>query len=123
MQQGEKLVIAFDFDGTLAGHGYPQIGPIQLDTFGSAIALKKLGCEIVLWTCRHGELLANAVQWCADRGLEFDAVNTESPGTRKWKKYISRKIYADIYVDDRGLPPAQLNAIIEYVNKRNSQKK
>lgn len=117
-QEPQKtMVIAVDFDSTLVTSAYPAIGNMILETFTSILTLKKLGCQIVLWTCRSGELLKNAVEWCAERGLEFDAVNTEAPYTRTWKKYISRKIYADIYVDDKGMPPHRLNQIVDLWKK------
>lgn len=97
------MTIAVDFDGTIVEHKYPEIGkelPFAIDT------LKKLadsGHRIVLWTVREGVLLENAVEYCRKRGLEFYSVNSEYPD-ESWNHSIgSRKITADIYVDDRNL--------------------
>ena len=38
------------------------------------IKRKKQGNKIILWTCREGERLQEAVEWCRGYGLEFDAV-------------------------------------------------
>lgn len=102
------MIIAVDFDGTIVEHQYPAIGkeiPFAIDT------LKKLAQEqhrLILWTVRNGKLLEEAVSFCKKRGLEFYAVNRNYPeeGERSDAAY-SRKIQADIWIDDRnvgGLP-------------------
>lgn len=97
------MTVAVDFDGTIVEHKYPEIGkeiPFAIDT------LKKLadsGHRIILWTVREGELLDKAVEYCRKRGLEFYAVNSEYPNS-EWKRDgISRKVTADMYIDDRNL--------------------
>ncbi len=36
-----------------------------------------------LWTCRAGEALSKAVEWCREHDLEFDAVNDNLPENAK----------------------------------------
>lgn len=100
------MLLAIDFDGTIVEHEYPKIGkeiPFAFDT------LKKLqedGHDLVLWTYRAGKELEEAVEYCKQNGLEFFAVNASYPGDEV-DMYNSRKINADIFVDDRnvgGLP-------------------
>jgi hypothetical protein len=59
-------------------------------------------CQIILYTCREGQLLEDAVNYCKERGLEFYAVNAafpeETPDMR-----ISRKLDADVFIDDHNL--------------------
>jgi len=97
------MTIAVDFDGTIVTHAYPAIGkpiPFAIET------LKKLQredmCQIILYTCREGELLEAAVNYCKERGLEFYAVNAtfpeETPDMR-----VSRKLDADVFIDDHNL--------------------
>lgn len=65
---------------------------------------KKNGAGLILWTCREGELLSNAIKACAEWGLRFDAVNDSLP---EWKEYFGsncRKIGADEYWDDKAIP-------------------
>ena len=100
------MIIAVDFDGTIVRHKYPLIGdeiPFAVDTLRT---LQKEGHQIILWTYRTGDLLQEAVDFCKSRGLEFYAVNRNYP-EEDYDESISRKIYADLYIDDRnigGLP-------------------
>ena len=97
------MIIATDFDGTLVEHAYPAIGkpiPFAIET------LKKLQQEdhhqIILWTSREGELLDEAVEYCKSKGLEFYSVNSNYP-EEKAEDRPSRKLVADVYIDDRNL--------------------
>lgn len=97
------MIIAIDFDGTIVTHEYPKIGkeiPFAVAT------LKKLQedfhHQLILWTVREGDELEEAVAYCRKRGLEFYAINSnypeENPNHRE-----SRKIRADLFIDDRNL--------------------
>ncbi|MCQ2369910.1 MAG: hypothetical protein MJ007_05480 [Paludibacteraceae bacterium] len=98
------MTIAVDFDGTLVTHEYPMIGkpiPFAIETL---IKLQKeLHCNIILWTYRTGKTLDEAVEYCRSKGLEFYAVNKNYPEEEDGDKDFSRKINADIYIDDRNL--------------------
>ena len=89
IKQGNPLIIAVDFDDTLAkvGEKYPEIGePIYL--LATLIAYRRIFKEhlqIILWTCREDEYLDQALEYCKRHGLTFDAVNEEAPATLKWK--------------------------------------
>lgn len=98
------MTIAVDFDGTIVEHKYPAIGreiPFAIET------LKKLRDErhkLVLWTVREGRLLEEALAFCRERGLEFYAVNRDYPEEEKERNnHYSRKLKADIFIDDRNL--------------------
>lgn len=98
------MIIAVDFDGTIVEHKYPHIGkeiPFATDT------LKQLMREhhkLILWSVREGELLDEAVAWCRERGVEFYAVNKDFPEERQTTEHhYSRKIKADVFIDDRNL--------------------
>lgn len=95
------MIIAVDFDGTIVEHAYPALGkpiPYALDV------LKRLQDEghhqLILWTVREGSLLQEAVDYCAQGGLEFYAVNQNFPGE---EKPSPRKLTADLFIDDRNL--------------------
>jgi len=99
------MIIAVDFDGTLCTDTYPEIGGANYKLIWELKARQSTGDKLILWTCRAGELLQNAVEWCKANGLVFDAVNDNVPETiLKWGNN-SRKITADIYVDDRSCSP------------------
>ena len=97
-----KPIVAVDFDGTLSlGSQYPNIGRFNTPLYEALMRLRGIGWSIVLWTCREGKELKEAVEWCANNGLEFDAIN-ENPSHVPFK---SRKVVADLYVDDRAYMP------------------
>lgn len=113
------MIIAVDFDGTIVEHKYPAIGreiPFAIET------LKKLREErhkLILWSVREGKLLQEAVDFCRERGLEFYAVNKDYPEEDLSHDHYSRKLKADIFIDDRnlgGLP--DWGTIYEMIHKR-----
>ncbi|MCQ2168563.1 MAG: hypothetical protein MJY69_07895 [Bacteroidales bacterium] len=101
------MTIAVDFDGTIVEHNYPRIGKEKRYAISTLRRLADEGHKLILWTHREGKLLDEAVEFCRARGLEFYAVNTEYPGAAWTGHGVSRKLKADIYIDDRnvgGLP-------------------
>ncbi len=102
------MTIAVDFDGTIVEHRYPEIGeerPFAVQTLRMLIADHH---RLILWSVREGKLLDDAVEWCRQRGIEFYAVNRDYPEeTESGNEYYSRKLKADIFIDDKnigGLP-------------------
>lgn len=100
-----EQIIAVDFDGTLCKNKWPEIGEPNQKLFDYLIREKKLGTKIILWTCRHGEHLTDAVIWCAQRGLEFDAINDNLPDRVEVFGDNTRKVFAHMYIDDRAVEP------------------
>lgn len=95
-------IVAVDFDGTLSlDSQYPNIGRFNTHLYEALMKLRSIGWSIVLWTCREGKELKEAVEWCANNGLEFDAIN-ENPSHVPFK---SRKVVADMYIDDNAYMP------------------
>jgi hypothetical protein len=98
------MIIAVDFDGTIVQHRYPRIGdelPFATETLRLLIKQKH---QLILWSVREGELLDEAVQWCHERGVDFWAVNRDYPEEEvQNNNHFSRKIKADIFIDDRNL--------------------
>ncbi|GHU77182.1 hypothetical protein AGMMS49992_24340 [Clostridia bacterium] len=72
-------VIAIDFDGTLCSDAYPDIGNAREAIIKLAKEAQRYGANIVLWTCREGDLLNEALTWCKKHGLQFAAVNDNIP--------------------------------------------
>ena len=93
-------VIAVDFDGCLCANRWPKIGEANNSAIRALIRMRKRGARLILWTCRTGALLDEAVAWCEKRGLAFDAVNGNLP--ERVAKYggDTRKVSADEYWDD-----------------------
>lgn len=96
------MTIAVDFDGTIVEHEYPKIGkeiPFAIDT------LKRIQQEeyhtLILWTVREDDLLQEAVDFCAERGLKFYAVNKNYP--EEDLTTAPKKLTVDLFIDDRNL--------------------
>jgi hypothetical protein len=97
-----NVKIAIDFDGTIVEHAYPQIGKEKLFAFQTLKELDKMGARLILWTFRTGKELDEAVAFCRKNGIEFYAVNKNYP-EEVYDETISRKIDADIYIDDKNI--------------------
>ena len=80
----------------------PQIGKEKLFAFQTLKELEKLGARLILWTFRSGKELDEAVEFCRKNGIEFYAVNKNYP-EEIFDDTVSRKINADIYIDDRNI--------------------
>ena len=96
------MIIAVDFDGTLVEHRYPEIGKEILFAFETLRELQKQQHQLILWTVRSGKELDEAVEYCRKRGIEFYAVNKSYPEEIQ-DENTSRKINADIFIDDRNI--------------------
>lgn len=95
------MIIAVDFDGTIVEHEYPKIGkaiPFAIETL---LQLQKDRHTLLMWTVRDGDLMQEAVDYCEKRGLKFYAVNKNYPEEDPSK--ASRKLNADLFIDDRNL--------------------
>lgn len=99
------MIIAVDFDGTVVEHKYPKIGdpiPFAIETL---LQLQKEGHTLLMWSVREGELLQEAIDYCASKGLHYYAANKNHP--EEDPATASRKLDADLFIDDRnvgGLP-------------------
>lgn len=102
MNDFTNIKIAVDFDGTIVEHEYPRIGKEKLFAFRTLKELEKRGARLILWTFRTGKELDEAVEYCRKNGIEFYAVNKNYPEEVP-DDSISRKINADIYLDDKNL--------------------
>jgi len=102
-QQEESKIIGVDFDGTLSLGNWPKIGPANEELIEFLKEKKLKGNKLILWTCREGDDLRDAVEWCRDQGLVFDAVNDNLPEMIRKYGANSRKISCDYYIDDRAV--------------------
>ena len=93
-------ILAIDFDGTIVEDAYPKIGKPRLFAFETMQKLQEKGHRLILWTYRSGRKLQEAVDFCSKNGIEFYAVNKSYP-EEVLDNSTSRKIHADIFIDDR----------------------
>lgn len=96
------LTIAVDFDGTIVENKYPGIGRPVLFAFETLKKLQEEGHHLILWTYRSGRELEEAVEFCKSKGLIFYAVNKSYP-EEIFEESLSRKIQADVFIDDRNI--------------------
>lgn len=111
--------IAVDFDGTIVEHRFPEIGRERPMATMTLRKLQDEGHLLILWSVREGKLLQEAVEWCRERGIEFYAINSNFAGETPESENYSRKLLADIYIDDRslgGLP--HWSAIYQIIKKK-----
>lgn len=93
------MIIAVDFDGTLRfDNGAPNI-----DLIYKLKKAQRNGDTIILWTCREGARLSEAVHFLRANGFVPNIVNDNHPQIIKRLKCNSRKIFADVYIDDKGV--------------------
>ncbi|MAP54290.1 hydrolase [Altibacter sp.] len=98
----ETYTIAVDFDGTIVEDEYPKIGKPIIFAFDTLKKLQERGHRLILWTYRNGRALDEAVAFCKEHGVTFYAVNKSFPEEEFDPKY-SRKINADLFIDDRNV--------------------
>ena len=97
------ISVAIDFDGTLVEDRFPEIGEPKLSMIAAVKELQRIGARTILWTCRNGDSLTAAVEWCKKQDLHFDAVNENLPEVKEKWGGDTRKVLVDVYVDDKSL--------------------
>ena len=96
-----RKAIAIDFDGCLCTDAFPAIGEPNWAVINRAKAEQRRGAGLILWTCREGQILQEAVEACQGWGLTFDSVNESLPDWIEEFGTRPRKIGASEYWDDK----------------------
>ena len=109
------MIIAVDFDGTLSMGPYPEIGNPKPYAVEMMNKLKDDGHYIILWTCRRGERLEDALNWWAwpehwrrgawDSDFVTGIKTVETAFNRPFKK------------EEKGLEDAILTALKEMIGE------
>ena len=93
-----SLIVAVDFDDTVydfhkKGHTYDKVVQLIRD-------LKSLNCFIIIWTgCIDEEKVSTYLK---ENNIPYDTINDEAPVTKKQlNNCLPRKVYANVYIDDR----------------------
>lgn len=120
------FIIAIDYDSTLFTKSYPEKGEPIKEVIDKVKEFQENEfCESILWTCREGKSLEEAIERCKEQGLKFSSVNDNTPYEKRYIErrkskgediFAQRKVYADVYVDDKA--PGS----IEYFLKINVKK-
>lgn len=97
------LTLAIDFDGTIVENAYPEIGNLKPNVVEVMNRLRDEGYRIVINTCRTGQHELNARICLNDNNIPFHYLNENTLESRLEFTEESRKLSADIYIDDRNL--------------------
>lgn len=101
-----KTAISIDFDGTIVESDYPDI--IGMKPHAKEI-INRLYEDfvIVINTCRAGDFAKMAEDWLKENGVKYHFFNENDPARIEAYNTDTRKISADLYIDDKqvgGLP-------------------
>lgn len=98
------LIIAVDYDGTLCEEQWPGIGAPNMPLINYLLEKQAAGAELILYTCREGQELEDAIAWAESFGLKFAAVNDNVPRIKEiWGDIDYRKPFANLYIDDHNI--------------------
>lgn len=91
-------IIAVDYDGTLC-----MGGKMNLSLISRLKAEQGRGNIVILWTCREGGSLREAVSELRRNGFIPNNVNANCLSGIREMGHDSRKVYADVYIDDKNV--------------------
>lgn len=101
--QYKRLTLAIDFDDTVAHNDYPAIKGL-LD--GAKEYINRLhddGHYLIIWTCRCGNPQYMAEHFLYENGIRYHNINRHNPKAMLQYGNDTRKIWADVYIDDKNL--------------------
>ena len=102
-----KAILAIDFDLTICISDYPKLGTERPGAGAVIRQFVKDGYGVVINTCRSGVDLGNAINWLHQNNIPYHFVNSNFPHLISEYGSDTRKISADVYIDDKcltGLP-------------------
>lgn len=97
------MIIAVDFDGTIARSDFPAILGEQPYAGEVLRKLHAQGHYIIIWTCRCGEQLLTAINWLLEQNIPFDRINDHNPENVARYGEGGKKVYAHCYIDDKNI--------------------
>lgn len=93
------MIIAIDFDGVCVSNEFPKIGR-DIGAVPVLLEFLENGHKLILLTNRYGQSLKDAENWFMAYGISLYGINHNPV---QWRFSKSPKVYADLYIDDRGL--------------------
>jgi hydroxymethylpyrimidine pyrophosphatase-like HAD family hydrolase len=96
------MIIAIDFDDTIVYNGYPGIGELKPNAKKIINKLYNEGYIIIIWTCRENEKEKDVINFLNKNNIKYHFIN-ENVKEIKEKYGDTRKVNADIYIDDRNI--------------------
>lgn len=111
-------IYSVDFDGTIVAEGkFPGFGEKNNKVISYIREIQGHGDKWILNTCREYDKLNIAINYLSDIGLYPDAINDNIQEMKDLYHNNPRKIFADVYIDDKNagglyLPP--INGTIDF---------
>jgi hypothetical protein len=95
------MIFAIDFDGTIVEQRkYPEIGELLPGAKEVITELRRRQHFIIIWSCREGAAASKMVLFLWQNKIPFDSINQNAPTSIVGFLSHSRKLYADVYIDD-----------------------
>ena len=98
-----KKIIAVDFDGCLVTNRFPMVGEPIEKNIKRLKEEQEAGATVILWTCRSGKKLRDAIAFCEEHDIHLDKVNENADEIIEAFGSCSGKIFANEYWDDRAV--------------------
>lgn len=98
-----KLIISVDFDGVIVVENYPDIGNLMTGAKETINKWYNQGHTILINTCRAGVFLERCKDFLYANSIMFHHLNENPPELIKRYGMDTRKLSADIYIDDRNM--------------------
>lgn len=102
-----RLILAIDFDGTIAEVSFPEVGALIAGAAEHIRMLYDEGHYIIINTCRSGKMEGLAEDFLKENDIPYHYINSNLPELVEEYTQDCRKISADYYIDDKcimGLP-------------------
>jgi hydroxymethylpyrimidine pyrophosphatase-like HAD family hydrolase len=96
-----KLIVAVDFDETIATRD-EKLNPIDLLPNAKEVInwMYDNGIYVIIWTCRSSFELLKATEFLKKNDIKYHTINSNA---EHLDFDTSGKIFADIYIDDKGI--------------------
>ena len=102
--QGIRILV--DYDDTIKPYNTATCSFCK-DVVDTLIEAQRFGAILILWTCRSGDRLTKAIQYCKSIGLVFNEINPENP----FLPGYSLKAYGNVLLDDKAGLEQALNTL------------
>lgn len=98
----KPIIICIDFDDTIVETNKDfSINKLRENAKEVINKWYMLGAYIIIWTCRTDETQLTAELFLKENGILYDKINEQSVYTSIEWPGNSRKVYGDIYIDDK----------------------
>ena len=108
------LIVAFDFDDTVYSENGHHEQIIEL-----LKACKEMGCVLIVFTCRNEDDYEFIDSYLKSIDLQYDYINEGYP---KVTLDTSRKIFYNIFLDDRCGLSSTYETLVRVLHKRSQEK-